>query len=60
MSENICPICGGELSKEVYFQNPPNRSRKCTKCGRMNEMPREKVFRRPRNGYNRGAEWSTY
>ena len=45
---DICPICGGKLGKEIWLRNPPNRSRKCTKCGRVEDVPRDEITVHPR------------
>lgn len=50
-TSDICPICGGVLGKEIWLNNPPNRGKKCTKCGRVDEIPREEITIHPRNGY---------
>ena len=51
---DICPICGSKLSKEVCLNNPPNRGMKCTKCGRVEEIPREEHRYHPHNGWKPG------
>ena len=57
---NICPICGGELAKEILYNNPPMRGRKCKKCGRVEDVPKEMEIRRPKNGYRWKEPWSMY
>lgn len=54
MDRDNCPICGGKLGPEIMLLNPPNRGRKCKKCGRVDETPKHKYIRHSKNGY----KWS--
>lgn len=46
---DICPICGSQLSKEIWLMNPPTRGLKCTKCGRVEETFGDAHLSHPRN-----------
>ena len=57
---DICPICGGKLGSEVLLNNPPMRGRKCKKCGRIEDVPKDTIIRQPKNGYRWKEPWSIY
>lgn len=57
---DVCPICEGKLGKRIILTNPPLRGRKCEKCGRVEDVPRELITRSPKNQLKWGETWSTY
>ena len=38
MNRDICECCGAPLEEKIYYNNPPIRTKKCSRCGRKQEI----------------------